>query len=69
MIDNTIRGGGVGAIMLDGELTAIGNTLKGQDGGSGIVIREKGHATLSGNTITGYKKPVNDPTKATMVGD
>ncbi|MCB1064733.1 MAG: right-handed parallel beta-helix repeat-containing protein [Verrucomicrobiae bacterium] len=69
LIDNTIRGGGVGAIMLDGELTAIGNTIVGQDGGSGIVIREKGHATLSGNTITGYKKPVNDPTKATMVGD
>ncbi len=69
LIDNIIHGGGVGAIMLDGELTAIGNTITGQDGGSGVVIRENGHATLSGNTITGYKKPVSDPARATMVGD
>jgi len=67
LIDNTIRGGGVGAIMLDGELIAIGNTIEGRNGGSGIVIREKGHAMLSGNSITGYRKPVNEPEKATVV--
>lgn len=66
LIENTIKGGGVGAIMLDGQLNAIGNTLEGQNGGNGIVIRENGSAVLSGNRISGYRKTVSDPAKATV---
>lgn len=69
LIENTISGGGIGAIMLDGKLTAIGNTVAGKNGGSGIVIRKNGHATLSGNTITGYRKPVSDPEKAKIIDE
>ncbi len=67
LIENTIKGGGIGAIMLDGELTAINNTITGRKGGSGIVIRENGHAVLKGNKITGYRKTVNNPDKARVI--
>ncbi|MCB1234103.1 MAG: right-handed parallel beta-helix repeat-containing protein [Verrucomicrobiae bacterium] len=59
MVGNTVRGGGVGAVMLDGRLRAVANTLEGANGGSGIVVRKEAEAFLSGNTITGYRKPVS----------
>jgi len=67
LIENTIKGGGVGAIMLDGQLKAICNGIEGQNGGNGIVIRENGSAVLSGNTISGYRKEISDPGKVTIV--
>ena len=53
--------------MLDGQLEAIGNTLEGQNGGNGIVIRPNGSAVLSGNKISGYRKEISDPGKATVI--
>ncbi len=65
LIENTIEGGGVAGIMIQGKATLTKNTLKGSNGGSGIWIRDTGEAVLSGNKISGYKNPVNDQGKTT----
>jgi hypothetical protein len=57
---NTVRGGGVAGVMLEGRLDAIGNILEGQNGGSGILARENSEATLAGNRISGFRAPVSD---------
>ena len=57
---NTIRGGGVAGIMLQGQIEAIDNVLEGQGKGAGILARENSEATLSGNRISGYKESVRD---------
>ncbi len=63
LIQNTIEGGGVAGIIIQGNATLTNNTLKGSNGGSGIWIRENGQALLSGNQISGYTNPVNDQGK------
>lgn len=60
LIENTIEGGGVAGIMIAGKATLTNNTLKGSNGGSGILIQKQGETVLSGNEIEGYKKSVND---------
>ncbi len=57
---NTIRGGGVAGILLEGRLEAIDNVLEGQGKGAGILARENSEATLSGNRISGYRESVRD---------
>ncbi len=57
---NTIKGGGVAGVLLDGQLVAIGNVIEGDGGGSGIVVGESSEATLSGNRISGYRNEVRD---------
>jgi len=60
LTDNTIKGGGIAAIMLVGQLEAIGNVIEGQNGGSGILARENSEVTLAKNLISGYKMPIRD---------
>ena len=69
LIENSIQGGGVGGIMLDGRMEAFRNTIEGKGGGSGVVVQEKGEATLMGNRISGYRKEVSDPGKVTIIGE
>ena len=60
LLGNTIEGGGVAGVMLDGELTAISNMITGKKGGSGILLRGKSKVTSEDNHITGYRTEVND---------
>ena len=64
LIENTIEGGGIAGIMVQGKATLTKNTITGSKGVSGIWIHGKGEAILSGNQISGYKKPVNDQSKS-----
>ena len=64
LIENTIEGGGIAGVMIQGKASLIKNTIKGSNGGSGIWVREKGEAFLSANQISGYKNPVNDQRKS-----
>ena len=52
---NIIKGGGVAGVMSGGRLYAIGNTIEGQHGGSGILARKDSEATLSDKRISGYR--------------
>jgi hypothetical protein len=60
LMGNTIRGGGVAGVMLEGRLDATGNIIEGQNGASGILARENSEAILVGNRISGYRTPVRD---------
>lgn len=57
---NLIKGGGVAGVMSTGRLYAIGNTIEGKNGASGILVRKDSEATLSGNRISGYRMAVRD---------
>ena len=57
---NTIRGGGIAGVMVEGRLDAIANHIEGQNGGSGILLKENSNATLAGNQISGFRVPIND---------
>lgn len=63
LTENTIEGGGIAGIMIQGKATLTKNTLKGSNGGSGIWIHKSGEATLSGNQISGYKTAVKNQGK------
>lgn len=59
LVGNTIRGGGVAAILLEGKLEASGNTIEGQNGGAGIWAKEGSELVMAeGNVIKGYKTEV-----------
>ena len=60
LIDNTIKGGGVAGILLEGSLHATGNVIEGQKGRSGILARKNSEATLTGNRIGGYRTRLSD---------
>ncbi|MCB1095014.1 MAG: right-handed parallel beta-helix repeat-containing protein [Verrucomicrobiae bacterium] len=60
LVGNTITGGGVAGILLEGQLDAIGNLIEGQNGGAGILVRESSKVTLTENNISGYRISVND---------
>ena len=60
LVNNTIKGGGVAGVLLEGALHATGNVIEGQKGGSGILARKNSEATLTGNRISGYRTPVSD---------
>ncbi len=60
LIGNKIKGGGVAGVLLDGKLTATDNVLEGKNGGHGILAKENSEATILGNRIEGYRKPVSD---------
>lgn len=53
---NTIEGGGVAAIMLDGSLSLVDNTLTGKGSGTGLVSREGSEAFLVGNRFDGFAR-------------
>ena len=53
-------GGGIAGVMVEGRLDAIGNHIEGQNGGSGILVKENSNATLAGNQISGFRVPIND---------
>ena len=58
--DNHLRGGGVAGILVGGRLNASGNTLKGDNRGTGIVLKKGSQATLTDNEISDYKQAVRD---------
>jgi hypothetical protein len=60
LINNTIKGGGVAGVLLEGNLNAMGNVIEGQKGGAGILLRKDSEAILTGNRISGYRTPVSD---------
>ena len=60
LMDNTIKGGGVAGILLEGNLNAMGNVIEGQKGGAGILARKNSEVTLTGNRISGYRDSVSD---------
>lgn len=66
LIDNIIRGGGVAGVMLDGRLRAIDNVLRGENRGTGILVRPNGKATLEGNQIEGYQTAVREMKEGTV---
>ncbi|MGK0185972.1 MAG: Ca2+-binding EF-hand superfamily protein [Verrucomicrobiales bacterium] len=69
LIDNTIKGGGIAGILLEGRLDAIGNAIEGQNGGAGILARENSEVTLTGNRISGYRNPVSDQGAKSIVNN
>lgn len=60
LIDNSIKGGGVAGVLLEGSLNAMGNVIEGKKGGAGILARKNSEATLTNNRITGYRDAVSD---------
>ena len=60
LMSNSIQGGGVAGILLDGKLTAIGNKIKGNNRGSGIAARKDSHLKIGDNEISNYQKEIND---------
>jgi hypothetical protein len=60
LIGNTIKGGGVAGILLEGNLTATENVLEGQNGGAGILAKENSEVALLRNRIEGYRNAVSD---------
>ncbi len=69
LIGNTIKGGGVAGVLLDGKLMATDNVLEGQNGGAGILAKENSEATLSGNRIEGYRNALSDQGAKSIVTD
>ncbi|MCB1089982.1 MAG: right-handed parallel beta-helix repeat-containing protein [Verrucomicrobiae bacterium] len=67
LLGNQISGGGVAAVMIDGNALLTGNTLIGSDGGSGIFVRDKGSALLHDNEISGYRNRLSKQGTATVV--
>ncbi len=61
--DNHLSGGGVAGILVGGSLQASDNTLKGENRGTGIVLKKGSQATLTDNEITGYRNAVADQRK------
>ncbi|HEY3268261.1 MAG TPA: choice-of-anchor Q domain-containing protein [Armatimonadota bacterium] len=51
--DSVIEGNQYGGVSIDGRGTLQGNTISGNNGGSGVFVSETGTATLDGNTIAG----------------
>lgn len=66
--DNRITGGGVAAILVQGQVTVSGNTFQGADAkqGNAVWVWENSTATISDNAFDGYRAAVN-ATKATVV--
>ena len=69
MIGNTIRGGGVAGVLLEGNLNATNNVIEGQNGGSGIMIRKNSKVILTANQISGYRNEVNDQGSSSIIRD
>ncbi|HIG84732.1 MAG TPA: DUF1565 domain-containing protein [Verrucomicrobia bacterium] len=67
LIKNTIRGGGVAGVLLEGKLNAIDNVIEGQNGGSGIMIRKDSKVILTANQISGYRNEVNDQGSSSII--
>ena len=60
MVENTVAGGGVAGILLQGKLMAMRNTLSGSGGGSGISVADGAEAVLAENGIQGYREEVRN---------
>ncbi len=69
MSDNSIEGGGVAGVLIEGTLVATGNKITGKDGGAGFLARENSEVILSGNRISGYRTPVKDAGAKSLVLD
>lgn len=55
LVENTLKGGGAAGVMVGGKIRLFGNTLEGNGGGTGVLVRTEGSATLLENTISGYR--------------
>lgn len=55
LLGNTLSGGGVAAVLVEGEATLLENTVTGEPGGFGILARKRGHAMVRGNRIANYR--------------
>ncbi len=66
--DNRITGGGVAAVLIQGQVTVSGNTFNGIGAkqGNAVWVQENSTATISANWFRGYRTAVNS-TKATVV--
>lgn len=66
--DNRIQGGGVAAVLIQGQATVSGNTFTGarKDQANAVWVWEDSVATVSDNSVDGYRTAVN-ATKATLV--
>lgn len=58
LVGNHLRGGGAAGVMVAGKVRLLGNTLKGSDGGTGVLVRSGGGAVLLDNEISGYRNRV-----------
>ena len=66
--NNRIKGGGVAAVLAQGQVTVSGNTLSGinEKQGNAVWVWEHSSATISDNTFDGYKAAVLG-TKAALI--
>jgi hypothetical protein len=66
--DNRIKGGGVAAVLVQGNVTISGNTFTGigEKQGNAIWVWENSTTTIADNAIDGYRAAVN-ASKATVV--
>ena len=66
--DNRITGGGVAAVLIQGQATVSGNTFTGIGAkqGNAVWVWESSTATVSANAFSGYRTAVNS-TRATVV--
>ncbi len=68
---NTIRGGGVAGILVDGTAHLRGNRMQGNPGKSGAAVwaLAKSSITIIGNNVDGYRNLINNTGCKITVGD
>lgn len=69
--DNRIRGGGVAAVLVQGQAFITGNSFVGTavNQGNAVWVQDDSKATIAGNTFEGYRAAVNASKSEVSISD
>lgn len=57
---NTVSGGGVAGVLVEGTLEAVGNAISGAGKGVGVLAKKDSRVFLRDNRVTGFQVPLKD---------